>query len=113
MHELSITNDVVQLVLEQAADAGATVVKRVDVVVGRMTGVVADCMEFYFEELTKGTAAEGAVINIKVVPTKAVCADCGASFELDDYVWVCTSCGSNKLQIIEGNELLVDTIEVD
>lgn len=113
MHEAAITDSMVKLVLEQAREHGARVVRKVRVVVGAMSGIVPESMRFYFEELTRGTVAEDATLEILVVPTKADCLACGHGFELEDYLWLCPACGDRRLDIVEGKELLVDSIEVD
>ena len=57
--------------------------------------------------------ADGAELEIRVVSTKATCRSCGHSFELEDYLWLCTECGDRQLEITEGRELMVESIEVD
>ena len=113
MHEAAITDSMVRLVLEQAQEHDAQVVRRVVVVVGAMSGVVPDSMRFYFEEFTRETMAEGAELEIRMVATKATCLSCAHDFALDDRLWICPACGDRRLDIVEGDELMVDSIEVD
>ena len=84
MHEAAITDSMVRLVLDQARAHGARVVRRVRVTVGGMSGIVPESMRFYFEELTAETPAEGAALEIRVVPTRAACLSCGHDFVLED-----------------------------
>jgi len=113
MHEAAITESMVRLVLDQAREHEAQAVRKVTVVLGGMSGIVSESMRFYFEELTKGTIAADAALEVREIPTKAVCLSCGHSFELEDYLWLCPECGDRHLDIVEGRELLVDSIEVD
>ena len=112
MHELSITQSMLDLVLEQAEKAEAKEVGRINVVIGEMTGVVGECVQFYFPFLSKGTAAEGATLSFTMIPTTARCRDCDSSFELKEFEWTCPHCGSNNMEITAGKELFVESIEV-
>ena len=113
MHELSITQSMLDLVLKQAEEAGAEKIGKITLVIGEMTGVVARSVRFYFGFLSKGTPAEKAELDFKVVPTTARCQSCGKEFELGEFDWTCPRCQSNNIEITGGKELFVESIEVD
>lgn len=113
MHELSITQSMLNLVLEQAEKAKAKRVGKIRLVIGEMTGVVSECVQFYFDFLSKGTPAEGAALAIKAVPTQAKCRECGKVFELEEFDWTCPNCRGNNIEILSGKELFVESIEVE
>ena len=113
MHELAITQSMFDLVLEQAKKAEAKKVGKINLVIGEMTGVVSECVKFYFDFISKGTPAEGATLSFVTVPPKAKCRDCDKLFELKEFDWTCPRCGGNNLQIVAGEELFVESIEVE
>ena len=113
MHELAITQSMFDLVLEQAERAGAKKVRKINLVIGEMTGVVEDCVRFYFDFLSKGTLAEKAALSFVMVPPKARCRGCGKAFELKEFNWTCPYCQGNGMEIIAGKELFVESIEVE
>jgi len=113
MHELSITQSMLDLVLKQAEEAGASKVGKINLVIGEMTGVVDSCVRFYFGFLSKGTPAEEAALNFEVIPTTARCLDCGKDFRLGEFDWTCPYCQSNNIEITGGKELYVKSIEVE
>jgi hydrogenase nickel incorporation protein HypA/HybF len=113
MHELAITQSMLDLVLKQAGEAEAGKVGKISLVIGEMTGVVPRSVGFYFEFLAKGTPAEGAALNFKVIPATARCRDCAKEFELGEFDWTCPHCQSNNIEIIGGKELFVESIEVE
>ncbi|MGH3503369.1 MAG: hydrogenase maturation nickel metallochaperone HypA [Nocardioidaceae bacterium] len=108
MHELSITQSVVDAVLEHTAGRQVTEVR---LRVGRLSGVVPDAMRFCFDLATAGTPLEGATLEIDEVGGRAHCRDCDAEFELDDPILLCP-CGSADVQVIEGRSLKVASVEV-
>ena len=113
MHELAITQSMFDLVLEQAEKAEAKKVGKINLVIGEMTGVVGDCVQFYFDFISKGTPAEGAALSFMMVPTKAQCQGCDKTFDLKEFDWTCPYCGGNSLQIVAGKELFEESIEVE
>ena len=113
MHELAITQNMLDLVLQQAEKAGAKEVERINLVIGEMTGVVEECVQFHFNFISKGTPAEGAALSFRMVPVTVRCRGCGKSFELEDSDSICPYCQSDKMEIIGGKELFIESIEVE
>jgi hydrogenase nickel incorporation protein HypA/HybF len=112
MHEMAVTMSMLDLVLEEAAKAGAGRVTKVNLVLGAMTGVVDRCVETNFELLSKSTPAEGAVLAFRNVPSQARCRRCGHVFPPAD-LWACPRCQSAEFELIAGDELYVESIEVN
>jgi len=109
MHEMAITQSVIDTVCEHAAGAR---VHSVTVEVGALCGVVPDAMRFCFELAAEGTVAEGAQLEIQIVPGTARCRTCGtAEFALADLILLCP-CGSADVEVRSGRELRIRTMEV-
>jgi hydrogenase nickel incorporation protein HypA/HybF len=113
MHELAITQSMLDLVLKQAEKARSEKVGKINLVIGEMTGVVARSVQFYFGFLSQDTPAEGAELNFKIIPTTAKCRNCGQEFKLGEFDWTCPHCQSNNIEITGGKELFVESIEVE
>jgi hydrogenase nickel incorporation protein HypA/HybF len=113
MHELSITQSLLEIVLQQAEQAHAGKVIKINLTIGAMTGVVSDSVQFYLDILTKGTIAEGATVAFTIVPSRAKCRNCQQVFSLPEFDWTCPHCQGKIVDVISGNELFVDSIEVE
>ena len=113
MHELSITQSMLDLVTEQAKEAGAREVKKINLVIGEMSGIVEECVRFYFDFIGRETIAEGAVLSFKMIPATARCRSCGKLFELEESDWTCPHCQGDSVEIVAGKELFVESIEVE
>lgn len=113
MHELSITQSMFDLVLKHAEQAEAKKVKKINLVIGEMTGVVRECIQFYLDFLSEGTIVEGAALSVEMVPPKARCRQCGETFQLREFDWTCSNCGGKSLEVMAGRELFVESIEVE
>ena len=87
--------------------------KRLELAVGRLSGVHCDSLRFAFELLAPGTAAEGAELAIRQPPAVSRCRQCGAASEIVEMVIDCPRCGSPAITIEEGRELLLESIEIE
>jgi len=114
MHELSITQSMVDVVKrELSKQSNSLHIKKVTVQIGKLTGVVPDCVRFYFSFLIKGTVLEGAQLEIKEVPVRLFCNQCDNNFVLDEVNFVCPRCGKSDLKMNSGRELFVESIETE
>ena len=113
MHELSITQSMLEIVLKQAEQAHAKKVTQINLVIGDMTGVVRDSVQFYLDILTKDTIAEGAQVSFTSIPSQGKCRSCNQTFTLPELDWTCPHCQGKMIDVISGKELLVDSIEVE
>lgn len=112
MHELAITQGMFDIVIQYATRDQAKKVTKINLVIGEMTGVVSDSVQFYLDFLSKGTVAEGAVVSFVNIPAKAKCLACANTFEVNEFQWQCPQCDGISLEIVAGKELFVESIEV-
>jgi hydrogenase nickel incorporation protein HypA/HybF len=108
MHELAITQSVVDAVTERT---GSAPVSSVRVRVGRLSGVLPDAMRFCFELVTAGTPLDGATLEIEQPEGRAHCRACGDDFVLTHLILLC-SCGSADVKVLTGRELAVASVEM-
>ena len=108
MHELSITNQIVELCAERAGTARVT---RVRLEIGQLSAVVPDAVRFCFDVCARNTVLEGASLEIVETPGRALCRDCNGEVVLAEPVGRCR-CGSARLRIVAGEELRVREMEL-
>lgn len=109
MHELSITQSVVDAIVEKMGDVP---VRRVRLEVGRMSGIVPDAMAFCFELVTAGTGLAGAELEFERPGGGGACRTCGREFDTDEVMPLCP-CGSADVEVTGGNQLRIREVEVD
>ncbi len=113
MHELSVTEGILSIALEKASAAQASKVSRINLVIGELSGVVDECVRFYFDFLRKGTIATEATLSFRRSPTQLRCRNCTTVFSPGNDEWACPDCQKQKIDIISGRELYVESIEVE
>lgn len=108
MHELSITQSVVDQIAERMD--GETVTG-VCLEIGKLSGVVPDSVRFCFDLVCTGTVLQGARLDILEPGGRAHCRSCDGEFELDDMILLCP-CGSANVTVLTGRELKIKSVEV-
>lgn len=110
MHELAIAESVVRVADEHADGRRVT---KVYLKVGHLRQVVPSALSFGFELLAQGTCVEGAELEVEHVPAAGLCAGCGAESRLEGFPLSCGACGGFDLRIVEGEELYVESLELE
>lgn len=113
MHELSITQSILSIVLEQAEAARSNKITRINLTIGELTGIVDECVELYFDIISKDTIASGAELIFKRPPISLRCRNCGTTFSSDNLNLVCPECLEQSVEIVSGRECYVESIEVE
>jgi hydrogenase nickel incorporation protein HypA/HybF len=114
MHELPVTEGILNVALEAARQNGARRIVAIDLAIGQLAGIVDDSVQFYFDILSKDTIAEGAVLRFRREPATAACADCGHQFPVSAPLEaICPMCQGIRLHISGGREFFVESIEVE
>jgi hydrogenase nickel incorporation protein HypA/HybF len=110
MHELAIAESIVDVAVRHARGRP---VARVEVAVGHLRQVVPSALAFAFELVAQGTPVEGAELVMNAVPVTVRCRACGEESELDGWPLLCRPCGSADVAVIAGEELRVESLDVE
>jgi hydrogenase nickel incorporation protein HypA/HybF len=113
MHELPITQAILTLALETAQRAGARRIAGIDLVVGDLSSIVDDSVQFYFDVLSQGTPAAGAALRFRREAATLACPACGHREQTHPPLpRACPTCGGSRLEITGGQAFFVQSIEV-
>jgi hydrogenase nickel incorporation protein HypA/HybF len=113
MHELSVTESILAIVLRHADQAGAERVTKINLVIGQLASIVDDSVQFYWDIIAKDTLAENAQLQFRRIPLAMLCLDCQNSFEPEQDCYACPTCGGNHLEITAGREFYVESIDIE
>jgi hydrogenase nickel incorporation protein HypA/HybF len=108
MHELGLCTSIVGAIERRA---GARPVTRVRVRVGRLHHVHPEAFDQSFAIAAMGTVAEDAAAELVLLPVRARCQGCGAAWDCDDIPIACAGCGSVDVELVGGDELVLESIE--
>lgn len=111
MHELSLAQNIIEIIKEEMPKHNLTKVDTVTLKIGEMAQVMPDALLFGFECLGQGTPFEGAKIFIETIPVKGYCRICGLEFDMKGLCYNCPVCGQTDVEIISGRELEIAQFE--
>lgn len=110
MHELSLTQNLLDVALKYAESKK---ILSVNLVIGQFSDEREESIQFYWDELAKDTLAQGACLHFERVDAEMKCFECGMVFHPDDETSLCPSCQSHRLQLISGDDVRLNSIDVE
>lgn len=111
MHELPVTQSILAIALEAAA--GQRVLS-IDLVIGDLSSIVDDSVQFYFDILSQDTVAQGAKLQFRREAAGIVCWDCQQRSNVQAPLpQACPVCGGRRLQVVGGRDFRVESIDVE
>ncbi len=113
MHEMSLAENVLQIITDAAMEQNFSSVKTVRLEIGQLAGVEADAMKFCFTAVTRDTIAQDAKLEIIETPGQAHCTYCAMTVHVRTVYDACPQCGMLPLQVTGGNEMRVKELDVE
>ncbi|MDP7216720.1 MAG: hydrogenase maturation nickel metallochaperone HypA [Candidatus Marinimicrobia bacterium] len=113
MHEMSLAINIVEIACQTAKQNGAEEITSIEIEVGQLAGVLEDSLSFCFQAARNNTPAENAKLDIISIPGKGYCRTCDHTFETDSFFTLCLNCQGLAVEIIQGKDLKVKSINVD
>ncbi|MFA7400312.1 MAG: hydrogenase maturation nickel metallochaperone HypA [Sideroxydans sp.] len=112
MHEMSLAENVREIIEDASRTQHFQRVKTVWLEVGKLSCVEQDAMRFCFESVMKDTIADGATLEIVETEGQGRCLQCGNEMQIATLYEACAKCGSYGLQVIAGDAMRVKELEV-
>jgi hydrogenase nickel incorporation protein HypA/HybF len=113
MHELAVTQSILNIALRHGEKAGAKHISDIHIVMGELSTNVDDSIQFYWDMIAKDTIAEGAQLHFRRVEAQLQCMVCFNKYRPAPDEFVCPQCGSVGARIISGEEFFVESIDVE
>jgi len=113
MHELSIAQSVIEQVEQTARKEKAARVVTITLVIGALSGVEREALEFAFPLAAEKTRAAKAKLIIKEVPAQLTCRACRAKTDFKTTTVACPKCGSTDVEVSGGRDLIIQSIELE
>lgn len=112
MHELSVTESILEIATRHAVAAGASRVTDINIVIGRLSSIVDDSVQFYWDIVSQDTICSGSQLHFQRNPARMACLNCGQEYTFENELIPCPHCSSSTARIVSGEEFHLDSIEV-
>lgn len=111
MHELSVTESILEIALRHGREAGAATVTDLFLVIGELSTIVDESVQFYWDIISEGTPAAGSTLHFRRIPGRLGCRACGHTYSPREDL-PCPMCGSIEIDIQAGEEFYLEAIEI-
>jgi len=113
MHEYSIVDSLLQLAEEHAIKNRATKVTKLEIKIGVLSGVEPELLKTAFDTFKEGTMCENAEFIMNIQPVVVRCRKCNTQSTLKKDEYLCPHCGSGDLEIIDGEDMYLMSLELE
>lgn len=113
MHELAVTESILEIAQKYAQQAEASRVTDLYLVIGALSSIVDDSVQFYWDILTEESLCAGSKLHFQRVPSQLMCLDCSNEYTLEAGLEPCPACGSAKVKVTAGDQFYLDSIEIE
>jgi len=113
VHEMSLMGGVFEVIEQTLTQYEVRRVLQVKLKVGELTNAEPDALQLVFEAFCKDTLCEGAELIVERVPVRGRCRSCQLEFTLKTMFFLCPKCQNNSIEVIQGEELLLESMEVE
>ncbi len=111
MHELSVTQNILDIALRHAGEAKK--ITDVYLVIGELSSIVDDSVQFYWDMIAEDTLAQGAQLHFRRIPAELLCLDCQTRYPVNGIDLACPQCHSAHVQVTAGSEFFVEAIDIE
>lgn len=113
MHELSVTENLLEITIRHASSAGANRVTDLNLVIGELSSIVDDSVQFYWDIVSEKTIAAGAQLHFQRIPLELECQECHSRYSPAENDFACPNCQSERVVVVAGEEFYLDSISVE
>lgn len=113
MHEMAVTQSILTITCQHAERANAARITDIHLVIGQLSSIVDDSIQFYWDFIAAGTLAEGATLHFERIPAQLTCNDCSHTFALTAGLMPCPICDSLNLSVTAGDEFYIASIDIE
>lgn len=113
MHELPITESILDIAVRHGQQADAVRVKDLYLVIGQLSSIVDDSIQFYWNIISKDTICEGATLHFERIPAQLLCEDCEHTYGFEHELTACPHCDGRRVKVTAGEEFQLQSIEIE
>jgi hydrogenase nickel incorporation protein HypA/HybF len=112
MHELSLLENVREILEGHAVSQDFSKVTQITLAIGKLSCVEPEALRFGFAVVMQGSLAENAELVITETDGIGLCQHCGRQMPMETLYDPCVYCGSAKVTVVQGAEMKIKDLVV-
>lgn len=112
MHELAVAQHLLELAADHAARNAAAQVTDLYLVIGQLSSIVDESLQFYWTLIVEGTPCEGSVLHFRRTRAVMHCQECDEDYPIESEMTACPRCGGFRVTVATGDEFMLESIDV-
>ncbi|MGZ8096980.1 MAG: hydrogenase maturation nickel metallochaperone HypA [Methylosarcina sp.] len=112
MHELSLLENVREILESEALSQNFTRVARITLEIGKLSCVEPDALRFGFDVVMKDSLAQDAELVIVESDGLGLCRQCGRQTVMEALHDACLWCGNPFVEVLQGTEMKIKELMV-
>lgn len=113
MHEYSIVQSLLETCEEHARANDASEITKVIVKIGVLSGVEPDLLETAFNTFKEQTVCHNAQFIMNIQKIEILCKSCNTKSILEKNEFSCPSCGGVDIEVLDGEEMYLMSLEMN
>ncbi len=110
MHEVSICQSILSTIEDELEPEQLSNIREIHLKIGILSSIEPELLKHVFKFMIADTPFQNSVLEIDQTDIKVVCENCGETFRVESYKFVCPVCEKPSSNIIQGNELQIHKI---
>jgi hydrogenase nickel incorporation protein HypA/HybF len=111
MHELAVTENILEIAVRHAGEAGGTAITDLYLVIGELSSIIDESVQFYWDIVSEGTIAAGSQLHFRRIPAQLSCRSCDHTYSPQDGL-PCPLCASTDITVISGEEFYLEAVDI-
>ncbi len=113
MHEMSVAAGIINVLDAQLKQLAPCKLIAMELAVGKLSGVDDESLKFALETLLVGQGQTGVLLRFRQSPALFKCTACHWQGQLEIFTLLCPDCSAGELDIIDGQDVILERIEIE
>ena len=113
MHELSIAQNIIQILNSTVEQNRLGLVDKIHLKIGLLCNVMIESLNFSYNSIVENTPLQNSTLEIEILPIKITCNDCGEINTTYDFIFFCPACNSSAISVISGDEMIISSVQLN
>ena len=113
LHEMSVATSLMRVLSKKLVELAPCKLTALELTVGELSGIDRESLRFALDTLVTEAGYDGVELRFEPGPAVFACIACNWQGQLDSFTLVCPDCNGAALDIIAGQDVSLERIEIE